>query len=148
MVDRIWICHKLFKDSYSNLQQSSKLSARRFGPFTILELVGRNTVRLQIPSHIRIHAVVRVSHTKSHREQPAGFAQKVQSTRVPVDGTAASFLFEFDRILAHRRRGRWYQWLKFRKDSSTHEAQWQQTRAFVDNDGTLTDAFRNYIVRN
>lgn len=144
--DSVWVSHKLFRDSYSSAQQSSKLSARRYGPFKITELVGRNAVRLLLPRHIRIHPVVHVSYTKPHRSQPPDLAQKIRSTPVPVDATAEIPLFKVDRILGHRKRGRGYQWLTLMENSATHEAEWQPTRDFVDSDGTLTKAFRTYIV--
>lgn len=146
--DRVWISHKLFKDSYSNAQKSSKLAARRYGPFRIMQIVGRNAVRLELPRHIRIHPVIHVSHTKPHQDQPPYIAQTARSVPVPVDATAEIPLFKVDRILAHRKRGRGFQWLTLMQNSSTHEAQWQPTRDFVDKDGTLTKAFRDYIVRN
>lgn len=147
MGDSFGISYKLFKDSYSNAQSSSKLFARRYGPFKIMELVGTNAVRLDLPRHIRFYQVVHVSHTKSHREYPSDLAQKVRTTPVSVDSTAATPLFAVDRILAHRRRGRGYQWLTLMEDSSTHEAQWQHTRDFIDDAGTVTKAFHTYIVQ-
>lgn len=117
----------------------------RHDPFKVVKLVGRNAIRLELPSYIRIYPVVHVSRTKHHREQPADIAQKVRTTPVPVVSTAAVPLFKVDRILSHRRRGRGYEWVTLMKHSSTNEAQWQPTRDFVHDDGTFSEAFRNYM---
>ena len=146
--DQVWVSRKLFRDSYAKAQESSKLSARRFGPFRILELVGKNAVRLDFPSNIRTYPVVHVSHTKPNRAQPTDIGQPTRSTPLPVEESSAGSLYKVDRILAHRKRGRGYQWLTLLETSNTHDAQWQPTRDFVNVDGTLTKAFREYIVDN
>lgn len=144
--DEVWVSRKLFRDSYSKVQASAKLSARRFGPFRILELIGKNAVRLDFPSHIRTHPVVHVSYTKPHRSQPADFAQSSRTAPVPVDPESLTPLFKVSRILAHRRRGRGYQWLPLMENARTHDAEWQPTRDFIDDDGALTKALHTYIV--
>lgn len=146
--DRVWISRSLFKDAVSKVQSSDKLGSKRFGPFYITELVGRNAVRLDFPSNMRLHPVVHVSHTTPHRSQPTSLSQPVTPRPDPVPDISGDLLFQVERILAHRKRGRGYQWLTLMTGSPQHEAEWQPTRDFVDADGTLTGAFRDYIVEH
>lgn len=143
--ERVWISRSLFRDAVSRAQSSDKLGSKRFGPFKILELVGKNAVCLDLPSNIRLHPVVHVSHTTPHKSQPPSMSQPVPPRPDPVPDDAGELLFEVERILAHRKRGRGYQWLTLLKGYPQHEAEWQPTRDFVDADGTVTDAFRTYI---
>lgn len=146
--DRVWLSRSLFKDAVSRTQASDKLGSRRFGPFEIVELVGRNALRLDLPPNMRLHPVVHVAHTTPHREAPPDISQPVTRRPDPVPDDSGDLLFEVDRIVAHRKRGRGYQWLTLLKGAPQHEAEWQPTRDFVDDDGTLTKAFRDYIVEH
>lgn len=146
--DRVWISRGLFKDAVSKSQSSDKLGSRRFGPFTVVELVGKNAVRLDLPSNMRLHPVVHVSHTTPYKTQPPELSQPVTPRPEPVPDESGDLLFEVERILAHRKRGRGFQWLTLMKGTPQHEAEWQPTRDFVDEDGTLTAAFREYIVEH
>lgn len=42
--NEVWLSQKLGKESYSKAQASLKLCIRPFGPFCILELVGKNAI--------------------------------------------------------------------------------------------------------
>jgi len=42
------------------------------GPYTIEEMVSTNTVKLQLPTSIRIHLVVNVSQIVQYRKQVEG----------------------------------------------------------------------------
>lgn len=148
VVDHVFMSRKLFRDSYINAQNSLKLLDPPFGPFRILELMRKHSVRLEFPGHIRTYPVVPVSHTKPHREQPEEIGQLSRQTPVPVQESPEGLLYDVDRILAHRKRGRGYQWLTLFENSNTHDAQWQPTRDFIDADATLTKAFHDFILRH
>ena len=81
---KLWINKTLFTDAYSKSQDSDKLSAKRYGPFVVTEIIGRNAVRLDLPSHFRIHPVVHVIHTTPYVEQPRDIAHPVPSRPEPV----------------------------------------------------------------
>ena len=53
-----------------------------------------------------------------------------------------------DKILRHRVRGRGYQFLTLMKGAPDHDAEWQPTRDFVDEDGTINDTCLNCIQEN
>lgn len=142
--DYVWLKNTLFMDAYSRSQESAKLRAKRFGPFRIVELVGKNAVKLELPDHLRIHPVVHVIHTTPHYDQPLDISSPVPVRPTPVP-TALGPEYEVESILAHRRRGRGYQFLTLMRGDPIHDAEWQPARDFIDPDGTMTEALQKYV---
>lgn len=146
--DSVWLDKRFFTDPVYKLQTSKKLSARRFGPFKILELIGRNAVNVQFPDSIRAHNVVHVEHTKPHHQQPTEISVPRPSPALLHTDDNGHQVIEIGEILSHRKRGRGYQFLALPSNAPTHEAQWQPLRDFLDSDGTITQALHSYIVSN
>jgi len=144
---KVWLNRTLFTDAYSKSQTTDKLSAKRFGPFDVLELIGKNAIRLDLPSHLKIHPVVHVSHTIPFVSQPADIAHAVPPRPTPVPAIQGEE-HVVDKILHHRKRGKGYQFLTLMKGAPTHDAIWQPSRDFVDKDGTVTQVWHEYIVQN
>lgn len=144
--DSVWLDRKYFSDSYSAVRPSHKLRARRFGPFEIMELIGKNSVRLNFPPHIKAHSVVHVEHTRPFQSQPSDITNNGPSSALPHLDEHGDTVIEISDILGHRRRGRGYQFLALPKDAASHEACWQPLRDFIDPDGTITAALHTYIV--
>lgn len=46
--------------------ESRKLAPKWVGPFPIVQVIGRNAMKLQLPSHWRLHPVFNVSLLKPH----------------------------------------------------------------------------------
>jgi hypothetical protein len=88
----------LVMDAYSRSQESAKLTAKRFGPFRIVELVYKNAVKLELPDHLRIHPVVHVIHTKPLYEQPLDISFPVPVRPTPVP-TALGPEYEVESVL-------------------------------------------------
>ena len=143
---KLWINRSLFKDAYSKSQESDKLTARRFGPFIVKELVGKNAVKLELPDHLKIHPVVHVSHTTPHSEQPSDIAVPIPAIPAPLPALEGQE-YEVESILSHRKKGRGYQFLTLMKGSPTHDAEWQPKKDFVDKDGTMNEKFYDYIIK-
>lgn len=57
-----------FKNDYSKFQKWDKLDAKRLGLFTVTKLIGRNSFRLVLLGHVKIHSVIFVVHTNSYFE--------------------------------------------------------------------------------
>ena len=146
--DKIWLDKALFRDAIAKTQPSDKLSAKRFGPFEIKELIGKHAIRLDLPQSIKLHPVVHVVHTVPYKEQPLNIAPSITPRPKPVPDNDGSLLYVVDTILSHRKRGRGLQFLTLMKGAPSHEAQWQPTRNFVDKDGTMTKAFYEYITKH
>jgi hypothetical protein len=139
-----WLKKELFTDVCSKSQESNKLSVKRFGPFTIVALIGKNAVKIDLPEHLKIHPVVHVIHTTRHHAQLADTSSPVPVRPAPV-ATESGPEYEVEYILAHRPRGRGYQFLTLMKGDPLHDAEWQPARDFIDADGTMTEALQRYL---
>ena len=82
--DYVWLKNTLFMDEYSISQESSKLKAKRFGPFRIVELVGKNAVKPELPDHLLINPVVHVIHTTPHFDQPSDISSPIPVRPTPI----------------------------------------------------------------
>lgn len=139
----VWLDRKYFTDSYSALQPSRKLNARRYGPFKVLELIGKNAVCLQFPTHMRAHNVVHVEHERRFHSQPTDISNNGPGPSQPFVDEHGDTVVEIGQILGHRKKGRGYQFLALPKGAPTHDACWQPLRDFVDTDNTITAALHN-----
>lgn len=143
--DSLWLSKRYFTDAISKTQKSKKLGVKRYGLFKIQKLVGKNAITLDLPNNMKCHPTIHVEHTSFYKSQPSeiGRIQEEKSKIIPISRHQS--IVEVDKILAHRPRGKGYQWLTLLKGYPQHEARWQPTRDFVDADGTITKAFHDYI---
>ena len=116
--DKVWINKTPFKDAYSKSQEKEKLTARRFGPFTIMKLVGRNVLKLELPAHLNIHPIIHVVHTTPYFCQPQDIGQPIPQ-RPCLFPTPTGEEYKVDKLLSHRKRERGYQFLTLMKGSPT-----------------------------
>lgn len=135
----------MFKDAIAKLQKSDKLSTGLFRPFLIMELVGMNAVRLELPDNMGLHPAVDAIHTTPFAEQPNEISQPLTTRPDPVPESGGQLHYKVDEHLKYRKRGRGYQLLTLLKGTPRHKADWQPTKYFVDADGTSTVAFLKYI---
>ena len=142
--DKLWINKSLFKDAYSKSQESDKLSAKRFGPFTMTGIVGKNAVKVELPDHVKIHDVINVMHTVPYRSQPPDIAVPVSPRPDPVPAVEGEE-YHVESILKHRKRGRGFQFLTLWKGYPTHDAEWLPTKNFIGWDGSIKEKFYEYI---
>ena len=145
--DEVLLKKSLFQDYYSRTRPSNKLCAKKFGPFKILELVGKNALRLSIPAQYRIYPVVHVIHTEPYHRQPPDLAQDI-----PVSSFDPSIYHkdpaheeEVQAILAHRKCGRGYRFLVQWKNLPLHETSWEPRRNLQDSDGTINEHLLHYL---
>lgn len=138
---------KAFKDSYSKSQASSKLSARKIGPFEVTQLIGKNAIKLKFPPTVKIHPVINVSHTVPYHPQPKEFQKNVGDAPDPVLGEQGEEVY-VDKILNHRKVRNRYSFLVLWKGQPTHEASWEPVGNFIDSDGTCNEQLLDYLNSN
>ncbi len=69
-----------------SLKSLNKLSTKRFGPFFVNKLVGKNAVKVELPSHFKVHYVVHVVHIPPYHEQPSDISAPVVEKLHGVSG--------------------------------------------------------------
>ena len=85
---------------------SAKLGPRRFGPYEVVEAVGHNAYRLELPQHLKVHPVINVKFLSAAEDPTPEMEEEAPLNPPPmlVDGEEE---FEVERILGHRvRNGR------------------------------------------
>ena len=85
-----------------------------------------------------------MGHTVPFKEQRDDLRQPREITPDPVP-TGEGDEYVVEKILNHRKRGRGYQFLTLWKGSPEYDAEWQPSRDFIDDDGTMNDKFLSYI---
>lgn len=60
------------------------MCTKRVDPLTVTELIGRNKVRFDLPSHFKIHLVVHEIHTKPFIEYPEDISSLIKRTPASV----------------------------------------------------------------
>lgn len=138
---KVYVKKSLFMDAYSKSPRSEKLS-RSVGTCNVKELIGKNDVRLDLPGYFRIHSAIYASHTIPYVHKPKDIGQQKRPER---STTVLGNEYEVKKILVHRKRGGRYQFLTSMKGEPVHDSKWHLSSDFVDNDGTVTDAWFQYI---
>ena len=82
-----------------------------------------------LPDHVKIHDVINVMHTVPFSEQEKDISSLVIIRPDPIP-TIEGDKYVVEKILAHRKRGRGYQFLTLWKGYPDHEAQWLPAKNF------------------
>lgn len=144
----MWLDKKYFTDVVYRSQTSKKLGAKYFGPFKIIELVGKNAIGIELPPQIRAHYVVHVEHTKKFVSQPREIAAelpKVAHLQVEDKGEQ---VIDIGKILAHKKKWKTYYFLALPRNAPTHDAEWQPLEDIVNLHGTKTETLHVYPVKH
>ena len=116
--------------------ESKKLAPKREGPFTVSEVLGKYTYRLELPNTWRIHNVFDRSlltpyvQTQEHGEN---------YLQPPPDIVEGEEQFEIENILRHRRKGKGYEYYVRWKGYSAADDSWVPTRDFGNAKEVLED---------
>ena len=102
---KVWLCAQdLHLPTFAR-----KLAPRFVGPYVIEKVLNPSTLRLQLPSSLKVHPVFHVSQVKPVASSPLSPpAPTLPPPRVLKGG---DLVWEVSRILAVRRRGRGFQYL-------------------------------------
>ena len=88
-----------------NDDATRKLTARRYGPYEILQTVGPNAYKVKLPPHLKVHPVFNIRYLRQARTQGRMTGTRTYTRPEPeiIDGAEE---YEVERILDHRpRRG-------------------------------------------
>ena len=88
------------------MQPNNKLTNRYCGPFKISKIVSRNAVKLELPSHMKIHPVVNVSRVRPYVDGSDQYPQRNNEygPDEPIINADGALFYEVDRLLDRRIR--------------------------------------------
>ncbi len=66
--DKVW----LSTENLRLTRASKKLTEKFIGPFSVVEMVGSNAVKLKLPKTMKIHPVVNISRVKPYKDRLTG----------------------------------------------------------------------------
>ena len=92
--DKVWLESENLKLS----QPSKKLSEKRIGPYSIVEIKSSNVVQLKLPHSIKIHSIINLSHV--HPYKPSHIPQQSTPEPPPVK-IEGEFEYEVKQISIH-----------------------------------------------
>lgn len=121
--DEVFLSKRLFKTAVYASQRSQKLGFQRHGPFRVVELIGENAVRLELPGTMHIHPVLHVKHTSKVRRYPQDIANDESSPSLPLVDDQGELVIEVSEILGHEKRGRSFQFLTLFKSATDHKTE-------------------------
>ncbi len=79
---------------------SRKLDGQRYGPYRIIEKIGKVVYRLDLPASLQIHNVFHVSLLRDHKPQVGEQSPERQPLRLAIDHEVQ--VYEVEAILASR----------------------------------------------
>jgi reverse transcriptase-like protein/integrase-like protein/chromodomain-containing protein/p58 integrase-like protein len=127
--DKVWLDSRNLRTIYHK-----KMKPKREGPFTITEVLGPVTYRLQLPAAWRIHNVFHATLLKPYKENEI---YGKNYTEPPPELVEGEEVYEVETILNHRRRGRGYQYFIKWRGYPISDASWEPEHAFSDDGDTL-----------
>ena len=116
--DQVWLDSRNLKTTY---MYHKKMKPKREGPFTITEVLGPVTYRLDLPKTWRIHNVFNAILLRRYKENEV-YGQNF--TKPPPELLEGEEVYEVETILNHRIRGRGYQYYVKWRGYPISDASW------------------------
>lgn len=110
--------------------------------------LAKKAICVELPNSIRIHAVIQVKHTSLGCIQPSDISNKNPLQASPFINEQGELVFQVQRILSYRKRGRGIQFLALYKNVPVHKAEWELSHDSIDADCKITAALHEYIIEN
>ena len=129
--DSVMVHREFLLTPEARSRPSHKLQLQWYGPFKVLQRVGPNAYRLELPHTVRCHPVFNVSALKKyHQNSIAGRVQSPPPTITDLDGHER---FIVDSVLDHRVcRGQLQFLVRWR---GYHDAMWEPANYLLDESG-------------
>ena len=80
--DRVWVSTK----SWKTARPSRKLDQQMAGPYRVLEKVGTNAYRIDLPASIKVHNVINASKLRKAADNPLPGQLEDEPPPIEVDG--------------------------------------------------------------
>jgi transposase InsO family protein len=120
---QVMISRDLTTPPYLKSRQNRALQDRWHGPYKILQLIGKNAVKVELPNNMRIHPVISTAFIKLYNESTQ-FENRIKEPSPPV--VIDNHLeYEVDNILNSRKRHGKMQYLVLWKNYPINEATWE-----------------------
>jgi hypothetical protein len=128
--DKVWLDSRNLRTIHHK-----KMKPKREGPFSITEVLGPVTYRLQLPASWRIHDVFHATLLRPYRKNEVYGEIFSEPPPELEDGEE---VYEVETILNHRKRGRGYQYFIKWRGYPISDASWEPEHAFSDDGDILT----------
>lgn len=129
--DEDWLYATLFSD----LSQSKVLEYifmhKRFRPFKILELTGRDALRLVLLPPVKMHSVIHVKHRITAVSKLLDICAYSMVKHSDAPASSSENLIEFYRILRYKNVPSGYYCLTLEKGKQKHKKEWRPVSSFV-----------------
>ena len=109
------------------------MKPKREGPFEITKVIGPVTYQVKIPKTWRIHNVFHATLLRQYKETEVYGAN---FPRPPPELVEGEEVYDVEKILGHRKRGREYRYYVKWKGYPIEEASWEPENVFSD-DGDM-----------
>ena len=128
--DKVWLDSRNLRTIHHK-----KMKPKREGPFSITEVLGPVTYRLQLLASWRIHDVFHATLLRPYRKNEVYGEIFSEPPPELEDGEE---VYEVETILNHRKRGRGYQYFIKWRGYPISDASWEPEHAFSDDGDILT----------
>ena len=142
--DKVMVAATHLMSPAERAKEAPKLRQPYSGPYTVVEVINNNAYRLDLPEQMKAHDVVNVSALQPFVENVLTGRKVISPPAIVIgqDGDEEQVVEKILKSRTHRGRRQYLtRWL----GKPSCEDSWEFADIFVDNDGTTTEAFADYM---
>jgi hypothetical protein len=137
--DKVWLEGKYMR----SLRPTKKFDDKRYGPFIVLENIGKSAHKLKLPSSW--HAIYPVfNEVLLHPYHPPTFPNQQQPPPPPVVNVEGHPEYEVEEVLGVQKFGRTLKYLIKWKGYSHEENTWEPKKNLVNAEESITDYYKKH----